>query len=152
VGRAERDALAAALQFPGLIPPEFDNLEGDTFQVPELRAVHDAIRAAGGVGAAGGPEADWGPWMAAVRDLAAAPVAAVLTALAVEALPIREGGAEDYARGVVIGLFQLGLTRRLGELQAKLGRLDASGDAAVRDAVLAEINALTRQRAQLRPD
>jgi DNA primase len=150
VGRSEHDALAAALQFPGLIPPEFDRLAGDTFQTPQLRAVHDAIRAVGGVAAAGGPEADWGPWMAAVRDMAAGPVAGVVTALAVETLPVREGGEADYAAGVVAGLELLGITRRLGELQAKLGRMDATGDAAGRDAALAEINQLMLRRAVLR--
>jgi DNA primase len=152
VGRSEHDALAAVLQFPGLIPAEFDELGGDVFQVPELRAVHDAIRAAGGVGAAGGPDGDWGQWMAAVRDLAAGPVAGVVTALAVEALPISQGGAADYARGVVGGLVQLGMTRRLGELRAKLGGYEAVGDQAARDQALAEINALMVRRDQLRSD
>jgi DNA primase len=150
VGRSEHDVLAAVLQFPGLAPPEFDQLGGDAFQAPELRAVHDAIRAAGGVAAAG--TKDWASWVATVRDLAAGPVAGVVTALAVESLPVREGGEADYLRGVVGGLFQLGVTRRLGELRAKLGRLDAMGDAAGRDEVLAEISALMAQRERLRGD
>jgi DNA primase len=152
VGRSEHEALAAVLQFPGLAPKEFDDLGGDLFQVPELRAVHDSIRAAGGAQAAGGLDADWAPWMAAVRDLAAGPVEGVLTALAVEPLPVREGGEADYVRGVVGGLLQLGLTRRLGELRAKLGAFDAAGDLAARDAVMAEINALLVRREQLRTD
>jgi DNA primase len=152
VGRSEHNALACVLQFPGLAPPEFDELAGDVFQVPQLRAVHDAIRAAGGVRAAGGPDADWGPWMAQVRDLAAPPVAGVLTALAVESLPIRAGGEADYARGVVNALRLLGITRQLGDLRAKLGYLDAAGGGAERDQVLAQINDLMRRREQMRED
>ncbi|MDR0944826.1 MAG: DNA primase, partial [Bifidobacteriaceae bacterium] len=34
VARVERDALVAALQCPGLVPPEFDQLEADAFTVP----------------------------------------------------------------------------------------------------------------------
>jgi DNA primase len=90
--------------------------------------------------------------MAQVGELAAGPVQGVLNALAVEPLPIREGGEAEYVRGVVAGLQQLGITRRLGELRSKLGRLDASGDLVARDEVLAEINALMLQRAELRGD
>ncbi|MDR2372552.1 MAG: DNA primase [Bifidobacteriaceae bacterium] len=162
VGRSEHEALAAVLQFPGLVPPQFDDLDGDVFQVPELRAVHDAIRAAGGVraareageaGAAGGATGGAAAaWMAEVRDLAAAPVVGVVTALAVEALPIREGGEADYVTGVVSGLLQLGITRRLGELRSRLGRQDAIGDLEARAATLAEINELLRRRGELRAD
>lgn len=152
VGRSEHDALAAVLQLPRLVPPQFDDLAGDVFQVPELRAVHDAIRAAGGVGAAQAEGADPAAWMAEVRELAAPPVAGVVVALAVEALPIREGGEADYVAGVVNGLRQLGITRRLGELRSRLGRQDAAGDAAGRAATLMEINELMRSRDELRPD
>ncbi|MDR0594633.1 MAG: toprim domain-containing protein, partial [Bifidobacteriaceae bacterium] len=150
VGRAEHDALAAVLQLPKLVAPEFDDLGGDVFQVPELRAVHDAVRAAGGVRAAQGEGADPAAWAAEVRELAAPPVAGVVTALAVEALPVREGGEAEYVTGVVRGLMQLGITRQLGELRARLGRQDAAGDAEGRAATLAEINQLLRRRGELR--
>jgi DNA primase len=144
--------LAAVLQLPWLAPPQFDDLGGDVFQVPELRAVHDAVRAAGGVRAAQVAGADPAAWMAEVRELAAPPVAGVVTALAVEALPVKEGGEAEYVNGVVTGLLQLGITRRLGELRSLMGRQDAAGDIAGRAATLAEINELLRQRAQLRSD
>ncbi|MDR1188669.1 MAG: DNA primase [Bifidobacteriaceae bacterium] len=152
VGRSEHDALAAVLQLPGLVPAQFDDLPGDVFQVPELRAVHDAVRAAGGVGAARAEGSDPAAWMAEVRDLAAPPVAGVVTALAVETLPIREGGEAEYVVGVVRGLLQLGMTRRLGELRAKLGRQDAAGDAEGKAATLMQINELMRERGALRAD
>jgi DNA primase len=152
VARSEHDALAAVLQFPVLVPPQFDDLGGDVFQVPEFRAVHDAIRAAGGVRAVTSLEENPGAWVARVRELAAPPVAGVVTALAVEALPLREGGEADYANGVVAGLLQLGITRRLGELRSQLGRFEALGDQAGREAALGEINELLRRRGELRPD
>jgi DNA primase len=149
VARAEHEALAAVLQFPQLVPAGFDELGGDVFQVPELRAVHDAIRAAGGVSAAADSASTW---VGQVRELAAPPVAGVVTALAVEALPLREGGEADYVKGVVTGLLQLGITRRLGELQSQLGRFDAARDQAGREATFKEIDELLRRRDELRPD
>ncbi|MDR2378084.1 MAG: toprim domain-containing protein, partial [Bifidobacteriaceae bacterium] len=151
VGRSEHDALAAVLQLPAAVPPQFDDLAGDVFQVPELRAVHDAIRAAGGVKAAQGPGGA-AAWLGQVRDFAAPPVVGVVLALAVEPLPVREGGEADYVAGVIGGLLQLGITRRLGELRSRLGRLDAAGDADGRAATLKEINELMRARDELRPD
>ncbi|MDR1633718.1 MAG: DNA primase [Bifidobacteriaceae bacterium] len=151
VGRSEHDALAAVLQLPLLVPGQFDDLAGDVFQVPELRAVHDAIRAAGGVRAAaqgGDPAA----WMAEVRELAAPAVVGVVVALAVEALPVREGGEAEYVAGVISGLLQLGITRQLGDLRSRLGRLDAAGDAEGRQAALGQINELLRRRDELRSD
>jgi DNA primase len=152
VERKEHEVLAAVLQYPGLIPPEFDDLGGAVFQVPQLRAVHDSVRAAGGVRAADGPDGDWAKWMATVRDLAAPPVANLVTALAVEALPVSPGGEAGYARGVVDGLMQLEMTRQMGELRAKMGRCEAAGDAAGAAAALAEINRLIVRREALRPD
>ncbi|MDR1442302.1 MAG: DNA primase [Bifidobacteriaceae bacterium] len=152
VGRSEHDALAAVLQLPWLVPAQFDGLSGDVFQVPELRAVHDAVRAAGGVQAAQADGANPTTWMAEVRELAAPPVARVVTALAVEALPVREGGEADYVAGVVGGLLQLGITRRLGELRSRLGQQDAAGDSEGKAATLMEINDLMRRRDELRRD
>ncbi|MGO1834234.1 MAG: DNA primase, partial [Actinomycetaceae bacterium] len=54
VARLERQVLEVALQLPGdAATAGFDSLAADTFTVPSYRAVHDAIRAAGGVGAFG---------------------------------------------------------------------------------------------------
>jgi DNA primase len=146
----EHDVLAAVLQLPQLIPAEFDDLGGDVFQVPQLRAVHDAVRAAGGIRTAhaAGPAA----WVSAVREMAPRPVAGVITALAVDALPVVPGGEEQYAKGVVNGLLLLNITRQLGGLRAKLGALEADGNSEEAQRVLAQINQLMRQREALRPD
>ena len=53
VANLERQALEVVLQQPLLVPTDFDSLAADAFAVPAFRAVHEAIRAAGGVAAAG---------------------------------------------------------------------------------------------------
>ena len=54
---AERQLLQAALQFPSLIDPARLRVHRapDSFSAPAHRAVHDAIRAAGGIEAASNP-------------------------------------------------------------------------------------------------
>ncbi|HYY11518.1 MAG TPA: DNA primase, partial [Kineosporiaceae bacterium] len=50
VARVEREALECLLQVPTLVPLEVaDGLEETTFEVPAYRAVHHAVRAAGGI-------------------------------------------------------------------------------------------------------
>jgi DNA primase len=160
VVRAEYQAMAAALQYPPLVPAQFDELGADSFQVPALRAVHDAVRAAGGIAAVGEDQANW---LARVREEAAAPVAALITALAVEPLPVVASTsdanvAEDqtpvasYVSGVIGGLLEMGLTRRIGELRGKLQRLDAAEDTAERARVLNRVQELENQRRDLREE
>lgn len=149
VVQTERQVLAAVLQYPHLAPAEFDDLDGNTFQVPWLRAVHDAVRAAGGVRAA---RADAAAWVAQVRDFAAGPVQGMVTSLAVEALPLSEGQEETYVRGVIGGLLELAVTRQLAELTAKLGRMDADTSPEAHQALLAQHQALVERRGEIKAE
>jgi DNA primase len=159
VARVERDALVAALQCPGLVPPEFDQLEADAFTVPAFRAVHDAIRAAGGVGAVG---ADPARWLAHVQEEAAEAVRPVVTELAVAPLPVAAPGRQaaevsaqdrtrDYVRGVVAHLLDVALTRRIGDLHARMARMDPVAQAADQQFILAELLELEETKRSLRP-
>lgn len=139
VVRLERQVLVAVLQFPqhGLAAG-FDDLGADTFAVPAHRAVHDAIRAVGGVGAYGtlvevltargagtgaaGQAA--AQWAEGVRE-AAGPVAGMVTELAVAPLPEdRPEAIGPWARGVLVALIRLGLNRQIGEVKARLQRTE----------------------------
>ncbi|WP_087510394.1 DNA primase, partial [Cellulomonas iranensis] len=51
VAQVERTALEVVLQHPTLVPPDFDALAPDACTAPAYRAVHEAVRAAGGVSA-----------------------------------------------------------------------------------------------------
>ncbi|MFV0426669.1 MAG: DNA primase [Beutenbergiaceae bacterium] len=139
VVRLERQVLEAVLQLPQhALALEFDNLGADTFAVPAHRAVHDAIRAAGGVSAYGalvdsmlaagtGGEATTraaAQWAESVRE-SAGPVASMVTELAVAPLPQdRPEAVGSWARGVLLALVRLGLNRQIGEVKARLQRTE----------------------------
>jgi len=151
VARLQHSVLEAVLQHPSKVDAEvFDALPDDAFSVPALRAVHEAIRAAGGVGAvasAGGEAA----WLERVREEAAGPVAGTLTELAVAPLPEdRPEAIEDYVRGVVAGLVDVLLTRQIADLRGRLQRTDPEQDPDGYQAVFAELIALEQRRKNLR--
>ncbi|WP_420113323.1 DNA primase [Pseudactinotalea sp.] len=139
VVRLEREVLVAVLQLPQhALAAGFDDLGADTFAVPAHRAVHDAIRAAGGLaaygtlveeltarGAGGGAAAQAAAqWADGVRE-SAGPVAAMVTELAVAPLPEdRPEAIGGWARGVLLALIRLGLNRQIGEVKARLQRTE----------------------------
>jgi DNA primase len=139
VVRLERQVLVAVLQLPQhALAAGFDDLGADTFAVPAHRAVHDAIRAVGGVSAygelveglvargAGAVAAGQAAaqWAEGVRE-AAGPVAAMVTELAVAPLPEdRPEAIGPWARGVLVALIRLGLNRQIGEVKARLQRTE----------------------------
>jgi len=129
VVRTEREALECLLQVPRLVPAaEADALPGDAFTVPAHRAVHDAIRAAGGLAVATAvtPQA----WLEKVRGNAPGPVSDLVTELAVSPLPAQSDEALGrYATGVVLHVAELELTRRIGELNSRVQRLGSGDDA-----------------------
>ena len=151
VARLQRNVLEAVLQHPGMVDAAvFDALPAEAFSVPALRAVHEAIRAAGGAGAvaeAGGENA----WLERVREEAAGPVSGLVTELAVTPLPEdRPDALEDYVRGVVSGLVDLGLTRQVADARGRLQRMDPEKDAEAYQAAFAELVALEGTRRALR--
>ena len=151
VARLQRTVLEAVLQHPSKVDAAvFDALGPDTFSVPALRAVHEAIRAAGGVAAAGDGGAGGlgdAAWLERVREEAAGPVEGLITELAVTPLPEdRPDALADYVRGVVGGLVDLGLTRQIADLRGRLQRMDPEADAAAYQAAFAELVALEGRR------
>lgn len=134
VAATERRALEAVLQLPDLVPLEFDDLEPDGFSAPAYRAVHAAIRAAGGAAGAqvlvssGSPTATVA-WVEAVREEAAAPVEPLITQLAVAPLPEdRPDKLAGYVRGLVMALVEMGITRQIADLRGRLQRMDGKAD------------------------
>ncbi len=141
MARVEREALEALLQRPmDLIGSGFEELEGASFSVPSYRAVHDAIRAVGGLDGfvamlqeaearmGVGEDAQRAATRAfdeAVREMAGDIVGGVVTQLAVAPLPQdRPDGLRGYARGVMAALVRMDLTRRTADARAALQRLD----------------------------
>lgn len=152
IARLQRNVLEGVLQYPSKVDAAvFDALPDDAFSVPALRVVHEAIRAAGGVGAvaeAGGDAA----WLERVREEAAGPVGTVVTELAVTPLPEdRPDAIEDYVRGVVGALLDVLLTRQIADLRGRLQRMDAEREAEAYRATFGELVALEQRRRALRP-
>lgn len=132
VAATERGALVAVLQLSDLVPEEFDALEPDAFTVPAYRAVHTAVRAAGGVAQARTLVAQHGTalaWVEAVRNQAADPVRPLVTRLAVEPVPEdRPDRLAGYVRSLVTAMVSMGITRQIADLRGRLQRLDPTAD------------------------
>ena len=154
VANLERQALEVVLQQPLLVPADFDSLGADAFAVPAFRAVHEAIRAAGGVAAAraaAGGDAAAVAWVERVSDEAGAAVRPLITELAVMPLPEdRPTAVETYVRGVVTALIDMGVTREIAAARGRLQRMDAERDAEAYGAAFAELIALEGRRRALR--
>ncbi|WP_175953720.1 hypothetical protein [Schaalia sp. Marseille-Q2122] len=107
--------------------------------MPTHRAVHDAVRAVGGLDAfsqmltqaeaamgvgEGAVVAATRHFDEAVRDMAGDVVGAVITELAVAPLPQHAGGdVRAYSRGMMAAMVRMDLTRRTADLRAQLQRL-----------------------------
>ncbi|GEK19562.1 DNA primase [Cellulomonas xylanilytica] len=154
VAQIERTALEVVLQRPDLVAADFDELPTDAFGAPAYRAVHEAIRAAGGltvarplVQASGGSTG----WVGAVIEEAAEPVRGLVTELAVAPLPEdRPEALEGYVKGVVLRLVEIGFTRHIADLRGRLQRMDAEADPAAYQAAFAELVEVEGRRRNLR--
>ncbi|SED99626.1 DNA primase [Ruania alba] len=140
VARLERQVLEVVVQLPQhALEAGFDDLGADTFVVPAHRAVHDAIRAAGGLrrfgeltaeqaaAGAGGQAGERAAalWAEQVREAADGPVAVLVTELAVSPLPEdRPEALGQYARGVLVALLKMGITRQIADAKGRLQRMD----------------------------
>jgi DNA primase len=131
VARVEREALECLLQVPGLVPlDEAAALGDEAFEVPAYRAIHQAIRAAGGIARA--RESSGPAWTEAVREQAPLAVAPLVTQLAVTPLPADTDEAlARYAESVVLRLAEVEITRRIGLLRSRVQRLGADDPGAV---------------------
>ncbi|MDO4888356.1 MAG: DNA primase [Actinomycetaceae bacterium] len=139
VERLEREALEVYLQLPWYaLHYRMDELPSQTFSVPTHRAVHEAIRAAGGAAVYGHRYAELadsgldrdrasrdaaGWYVERVHEAADDVVARAVAQLAVESLPETRGDRlQNYVRSVVSSLIRQGITRQIAELRSELQR------------------------------
>ncbi|MDQ1649777.1 MAG: primase [Frankiaceae bacterium] len=143
---AEREAIKAALQRPGLAGPAFDALEQIHFTHPVHREVLEAIVAAGGVGSA----TDVGAWIARVATgVASDETRRLVPALAVEPLRYAGDGEEHYIASVVDRLQELHISRRIREVKARFQRTNPVTEADVFNRMFGELIALEERKRQL---
>jgi DNA primase len=144
VVRAERQLLALVLQTPSAVPPAFDALGEDAFAVPAHRAVHDVVRAAGGIAGAGPG------WAERLRESATDELRPLVGQLAV--VPLPGDGGEALARmatDLLRGVQDRDLLRQEADLRGRAQRLEGAGDTAGAAAAFAELVAVTTRRKQL---
>jgi len=123
--------------------------------VPVLRAVAEAVQAAGGLEAARVIVAGAGAaaWVESVHEQAPVTLHQVITRLAVAPLPEdREDQVPVFVRGVLGALEDLGLTRQIAQARGRLQRMDAEAEPAAYQAAFASIVELEARRRALRAD
>jgi DNA primase len=148
IARLERQALECMLQVPHLVPTaDADQLGESAFEVPALRAIHLAVRGAGGMATAArlSPQA----WAEAVRDEATEAVAALVTELAVAPIPADSDEAlARFAASVVLRVAEVDVSRAIGTLRSRVQRLEPT-DPGYQEA-FADLLAAEARRRQLR--
>ncbi|NLI04771.1 MAG: DNA primase, partial [Actinomycetaceae bacterium] len=161
VERIERQALEVMMQLPSLATwANADYLPAQTFDRSTHRAVHDAIRAAGGTGIydtkfaelrengvdeleASRQASQW--YVAQVEDQADEMLRPAIQQLSVEPLPeTDEGSPAKYVRGIMLSLIRQGLTRQIADVKSAMSRLDS--DAPEQEQLFARLIELENHR------
>jgi len=152
VAAAERQLLALVVQAPASVPLAFDELEADAFVLPPSRAVHEAVRKAGGVGAGREAGVSWVDHLVdASAEETADQVASLLGALAVVPLPVdSDAGLARLAAGLLHDVLLRELGRREADLKGRAQRLEAAGEHAAAGEAYAALFALASERQRLR--
>jgi DNA primase len=149
---AERQLLQAALQFPNLVDPAgFDSIAADSFSAPAHRGVHDAIQAAGGIGAA---RAGGSRWADRVTEAAALTVRPLVSELAVAPVPAKVDPltglpGRRYVDELLVRIQEVALTRQIGDAISAMRRVPPDDSAAGRELGV-ELQILQRELANLR--
>lgn len=148
VAAMERQLLQCVLQAPQVLEPhEFDSLGEDAMSAPAYRAVHLAVRAAGGLAAAGTAGEIWVERVSLAASDVARPF---VTDLAVAPLQVvGDEGLVRLGRSLQIEVARRDLVRREADVHSRMQRLDAAGDAVGYRAALAEAQVLVERRRAL---
>ena len=146
--RVEHGALQVALQQPAFVNAKlFDVLNGLAFSDPGHRAVHEAMKAAGGIRVA---IEDPASWPEKVMQAADDSVKSLVGELAVRPMPTADAaGVERYSRAIVARLFDKDLARISKDLHSKLQRTDPADDA-TNSLLLKQLMTLEGHRKKLR--
>lgn len=154
VADAERQLLALVVQAPRSVPDAFDALPDDAFVLPPSRAVHEAVRKAGGVVAGRSAGVSWVEHvMEACVDGTADQVRPLLGALAVVPLPVdSEEGLARLAAGLLGGVRLRELARREADLKGRAQRLESAGEQDAAAEAYAQLFALASERQRLRAE
>ncbi len=143
----QRQALAAALQYPAMAGPIFDSLEPEAFTHPAYIAVRAAVAEAGGTASGlGGAE-----WVARVADHTDdLTLRALVSELAAEPLPVKSvDGIQRFISGVLARTQEAWVGRQIAELKSKLQRVSSSEEPDAYMALFGDLVALEQYRKSL---
>ncbi|WP_067665446.1 DNA primase [Nocardia miyunensis] len=143
----QRQALAAALQYPALAGPAFDAIEPEAFTHPTYLAVRSAITEAGGTSAGiGGAE-----WVARVADHTDdLTLRALVSELAALPLPIKSiDDVQRFITGVLARTQEAWVGRQVAELKSKLQRISSTEQPEAYMALFGDLVALEQYRRSL---
>lgn len=149
---AERQLLQAVLQFPSLVDPAgFESIAPGSFSAPAHRGVHDAIQAAGGIGASSGGDSRWAD---RVSEAAALTVRPLVSELAVAPVPARvdplTGLPERrYVDELLVRIQEVALTRQIDDAISAMRRVPPDDSVAGRELGI-QLQILQRELANLR--
>ncbi|GAA3673286.1 DNA primase [Nocardioides ginsengisoli] len=143
----ERETLKVVLQHPLAVGRTTADIGSNDFTHPTYRAVWDLIAAAGGTVAG---QNDPG-WVAKLRDAATEPaVSSLVSALAVEPIPISKEIDAGYVALHVNRLQELTVLRRIDDVKARLQRTNPLDNAVDYNKMFGELAALEQHRRMLR--
>ena len=139
----QREAIKAALQFPGLAGPLFDSLPQECYTHPAYSAVAAALAEAGGC-SAGKSGVNWvSEVSAALKDEG---VRRLVGALAVETLRASEEAMPRYISGVIARLQEVWVSGQIADLKSRVQRMSPSEDPDGYSALFGDLVALEEYR------
>ena len=139
----QREALKAALQYPGLAGPLFDSLPEECYSHPAYAAVATALAGAGGC-SSGGHGANW---VVSVSDrLEDDRLRRLLGELAVEPMHVDEASLPRYVSGVLARLQEVWVSSQIADLKSKVQRMSPAGDPDGYSALFGDLVALEEYR------
>ncbi|ACY22348.1 DNA primase [Gordonia bronchialis DSM 43247] len=142
----QREALKAALQYPGIAGTVFDSLPVECFTEPAYAAVRQAMTALGGTSSGLGGAG----WVDAVRtavdDQSIEPL---VTELAVEGMPVDEDNIPRYISGVLARLQEVWVGAQIADIKSRLRRMAPGEDPDGYNAVFGDLVALEAYRRSL---
>ncbi len=143
----QRQALAAALQYPALAGPVFDALDLEAFTHPAYIAVRTAIVESGGTAAGlGGAE-----WVTRVSDHTDdLTLRALVSELAAEQLPVKSlDDIQRFVSGVLARTQEAWVGRQIAELKSRLQRVSSTEEPDAYMALFGDLVALEQYRKSL---
>ncbi|WP_216694917.1 DNA primase [Dietzia psychralcaliphila] len=139
----QREALKAALQYPGLAGPLFDSLPSECYTHPAYARIADALSAAGGC-ASGKSGANWVSEVS--TGLEDDGLQRLVGLMAVETLRVAEDALPRYVSGVLARLQEVWVSGQIADLKSKVQRMSPAADPEGYSALFGDLVALEEYR------